>query len=145
VLSTDSVLRHGRRRSPAVPIAVALCLLADILYLLTVEADRLQSPRVWFVATYVGALALMGALGEIVTGVLRVVFLSAAAAGMLMLGVLAGLVVGSPLLLAGGLVVSALVRFARTPQMLPASIPLAVIGAMAAWFALAWGLAVFQL
>jgi hypothetical protein len=130
--------------SPLVFSAVIICVLTDILYLLTVEANKLQSPRVWFVATYIGGLVLMGVFGQITSSALRVGFLSAGAAGMLLLGALVGLVPGSPLLLAGGLVTVALVRFARTHHMLRVSLPIALIGATTAWLVLAWGLGAFQ-
>jgi hypothetical protein len=116
----------------------------DILYLLVVEADKPRSPRVWFVATYIGGLTLIGVLGQVASSALRIVFLSAGATGMVLLAALVGPVPGSPLLLAGGLVAVALVRFARTRQMLLVCLPLAAIGAATAWLVLAWGFGAFQ-
>jgi hypothetical protein len=124
--------------------AVILCALTDVLYLLVVEASEPRPPRVWFVAAYIGGLALVGVFGQIASSALRVVFLSAWAAGMLLLAALVGPVPGSPLLLAGGLVAVAVVRFARAHHMLPVCLPLAVIGATTAWLILAWGLGAFQ-
>jgi len=144
VLFSSVALPANRRSSAAVLAAVAILVVSDVLYLLVTEAGNLGLPRVRFIAAYVGGLALMAALGQIAPGALRIVFLSAGASGMLLLAVLAGPVPGSPLLLAGGLVVSALVRFVRTRHMLPVCIPLVVIGVITAWFVLAWGLETFS-
>ena len=106
-------------------VAFAIVLATDILYVTLINSQQPGDPAVYvprFVASYLAVMAALIGVALVPAkevAVIRFPMRSAAAGGLLALGIIAAFSIGLPLVIAGSLVGFALARTVREPGSLP--------------------------